>query len=365
MLTSNVFKYYIGTLGDFKTYLSELYDSNPEKYAELKKCVVFIHQQDPEDTKENIGRKITDGWMYSHGNFYSMKSINTNITIVGDGYVSVNTNDTEYTIDINSDMILNSEEYPELTRLITEGYLQEKMDYIEESIGKLDASVAGLEESVSKLDASVAGIETWKETVDSSISAIEEAIGKLDASVAGLETWKVTVDSSIAALEGKLTDASIAAWDAAEPNVIESIELNGKTFAIGDNKDASLVLSGADVKMTGYDGQIATADQTVNEALASVAAAVQAAQAGSVSSFNGAVGVIGLNGDASSYINVTNDVDASLRQNTPSKVSATIATLEVDDDMALTGNVATSGLVDDKVMTDYVNYRFSFEELNA
>lgn len=83
-----------------------------------------------------------------------------------------------------------------------------------------------------------------------------------------------------AKLDG-ITDASLAAWNAAQPNVIESVHVNGKKASI-NNKDASVTLAGTDVLV----GSGTHATQTVAQAIEAIEAAA------GVSSFAGATGAI-------------------------------------------------------------------------
>lgn len=126
-MNGDLYKFFNGTLTDFKTWLASQDDDTKTK---LSKRIVLIYQNE------------AHGWMYAFGNYYHMSSTGMNATVDGE-YVIITDGDTrEKVITLNrKKMILNGDcdteegqiKYRDNGTLITLGGLKDILAF--ESIG--------------------------------------------------------------------------------------------------------------------------------------------------------------------------------------------------------------------------------------
>ena len=141
-----------------------------------------------------------------------------------------------------------------------------------------------------------------------------------------------------AKLDG-ITDASLAAWNAAQPNIIESVHVNGKNASI-NGKDASVTLAGSDV-LVGGNG---------THAAQTVAAAIEAIEAAAgVSSFAGATGAISV--DNASVYATPGHVQFSMDGSTLKAVAQNVAPANVVSSITAHTEHGASNGVDVSVTT--------------
>lgn len=75
-LTNQMFKQFVGDLDGFKDYLNGLYTTDHDKWEEIQKSIVFIHEN-PVAYNASTGKldanSVFDGWIFANGFYYTAK----------------------------------------------------------------------------------------------------------------------------------------------------------------------------------------------------------------------------------------------------------------------------------------------------